>query len=613
MSDYDDDWFGEEMQPVEPEKNTNDNDAPAGLFNPTPTVTTPPTPPTPPSNDPPQPKRQNFTPQTSQHTHPPEETINVETVETQNYDWRTPQNDNDSYRENDNYKKSDNYSDNYDRNDYDSDDYDRDDSSYESENELKPAKRKLVYVEEDVEEITITKRGAGTFNNQNQSKRNLSNPNKNYDEDLYDKDLYDEDGIGEDEDLNYAENTGKGKTSKFFSKYLPGKKEQLSEKEIEEMQSEKEKFTFSKENQIKIFRILIWAVLILLLFMGLRQIIAPEKLTSTEIIEDVSVALNIPGFPEEQAEIVGKEFIEAYLTIGTPEQATQRRQILQQLISPNVMVADFEVTTPTLTPEQIQQNTTAEGIFINPYEQKVIIGPYVTKPPVPVDPQGRLLLGTCDVKIQGQCRALYTFAATISNPNAKVIIPSQGSDPQPKPPETVYLSVPMVAVYNPQQGISVAVDGPVGFIQAPVPVTESTQLNLQLDPTLGQTLTPELEGFFDAWGTSNTEKMKRYLIEGQSSPTILQGLKSAVLLNTPQNAKAVLGENAQGSEEPVEEVAVEVLGEEIPEGTPRTASARVQWLNPSTGIVFSQKYTLSVIQGTDGRWYVLEVIGGQFK
>lgn len=225
--------------------------------------------------------------------------------------------------------------------------------------------------------------------------------------------------------------------------------------------------------KVKIFRGLVYSLMVLLLIGGLRNIIAPKTGPSAdEIAAQVRTSLGDTGFPTAAAEGFTVRFAKAYLTYD-PAKAEERTQALA-VYSPEAA-------------DGLWGWTGSDG------KQDVVTGPFVAAKPVTTDKN-----------------------------NAYVIVAAQVTSGA-----WVYLSVPL---YASDTG-GLVVSGAPAFVAPPARATSPGGPNPTADDdTLVQVLTTDvLPGYFKAWAASGTVDLQRYTTP-DATPAATTGLAGVVTL-----------------------------------------------------------------------------------
>lgn len=339
--------------------------------------------------------------------------------------------------------------------------------------------------------------------------------------------------------------------------------------------------------KVLLLRGLVWGVLALLLLLGAKQIIAPEKLDTAAITGSVASQVGYHGFPVAQGENVGQRFLLSYLTF-TPGQGNERSDDLKQYLAAG---ADEDWLTNTVSGSE-------------KVAQSVVAGPYMLMQPLPIDDKGYDLVGQCDVKTSA-CRAIYTFVAQVSNPQAAAATASNGVEGSPL--QWVYITVPMIATSSEATGTQVSVDGAPAFIPPPSGVTQDANISLVQDDAASKELAELLPTFFTAWAASDAAGLKKF-IPGDTTvpPTLSQGLGGTVVLYAGEG---------QDPKTAVKDVAVQALPAGAQTNALRLASVTVTWRNTLTQVVYTQQYRLGVYKSNaeGGSWYIQDMQGGGFK
>lgn len=197
--------------------------------------------------------------------------------------------------------------------------------------------------------------------------------------------------------------------------------------------------------------------------------------------------------------------------------------------------------------------------------QSVVAGPYLLEEPT----------------IGPEQFATYKVRAGVIDPAAAATAKKNGEILNPS---WVYLSIPIFWADN--GGVSVS--GPPAFIPGYPNASQSGSFNLTYDNEASQSARIDLRNFFVAWSESDSVALARYT-KPDSTAYVLAGLGNTVSLNE------------------LDKVQVEASADPY---APRFAQATVRW--NYRGTEMAQGYRLEVVQDEQGRWYVLDLVGGDY-
>lgn len=178
--------------------------------------------------------------------------------------------------------------------------------------------------------------------------------------------------------------------------------------------------------------------------------------------------------------------------------------------------------------------------------------------------------------------ATYVVAAAVIDPKAAETARKQN---QILNPSWVYLSIP---IYWASNG-GVAVSGAPAFMPGPPEASEGGEFDITYDTDASQSARIDLTDFFEAWGASDSVALARYTTDA-SDAAATTGLGGTVTLVKVQKIQV------QQSADPL---------------ATRFAQAAVTWNYGGTEL--TQAYRLDVAQDAEGRWYVLDITGGDFQ
>lgn len=178
--------------------------------------------------------------------------------------------------------------------------------------------------------------------------------------------------------------------------------------------------------------------------------------------------------------------------------------------------------------------------------------------------------------------ATYKIAAAVIDP---VKAAEAKRQQQTLNPSWVYLSVPIFWASNG----GLAVGGPPAFMPGPPRADSGGAFGYASDDKAASSLAVDLEGFFTAWAASSTADLARYL-PPDASPATQAGLGGTVQFKS------------------LDAVSVEKVADPT---ASHFAQATVTW--SYQGADLRQGYRLDVFQDADGRWYIRDVVGGDFQ
>lgn len=239
--------------------------------------------------------------------------------------------------------------------------------------------------------------------------------------------------------------------------------------------------------QVKLFRVIAWCVLAVLLFGGLKNVLSPRKAPDIKAIsQQVAGSLGENGFPTASANAFAIRFAQVYLTYSSKDTTDTRTHELA-----------------LYAPTSLTDTTGWQGSG----DQQVLNGPLVASP-----------------------------ATLLDKHNAVIQVAAQVTGGK-----WVYLAVP---VYADNNG-NLVVSGPPGFTPPPAMADSpgmsgpSGDLDTDLAGNLAETTLP---GFFTAWAASDATALQRYVTPKATAATHI-GLSGAVTFHSVDNVIAPTGGN----------------------------------------------------------------------
>lgn len=281
--------------------------------------------------------------------------------------------------------------------------------------------------------------------------------------------------------------------------------------------------------QIKIFRGLVYSVLVILIVGGLRNEFAPQKPASIDsIAAQVQQKLGVTGFPTGKAESFAIRYATVYLNTNQASISSGTRDNALQQFQPNG----------------------AQWGWNNTGSESVIAGPTIASPTTSSDAHN----------------GIVTVSAELSSG------------------QWVALAIP---VYADGSG-NLVVSGPAGFVALPGVATAPGGPDVaNVDENLNHQMTSVLPGFFTAWAASNTTALARYIAPGSATAAVREGLNGAVTLSSTGISSIVFPTG----------------------GATRIGTVEVEWNMHGSGS-FTQAYTITITQATDGTWNIQDIRGG---
>lgn len=272
--------------------------------------------------------------------------------------------------------------------------------------------------------------------------------------------------------------------------------------------------------------------------MGVKNTFDPPYVPSPdEVVSMVNTENNVLGFPTGEGSVFAQEFATAYLSVDDTEEREKQlhRYSTETLASSMVANRGSEDNTQSIT----------EGPFVSPHVQQI-----------------------------DEFSAIFTVSAAING-------------------KWVYLDVP-VRANDEKTAFSVA--GMPSFVSPPAvyaeynPETETRTV----DEEATSEVNTDIETFFEAWGASDQESLRRIIAPDATSEVTL-GLRKAVRLSSVSNMQVY----------------------EPEDGNPniRTGTAEVVWITvrgegEGNDTTYNQTYDFTVEKLDDGRWYVKDVRSG---
>ena len=290
---------------------------------------------------------------------------------------------------------------------------------------------------------------------------------------------------------------------------------------------------------ILIIRIIAATVAAILLISGAKAIFFPPTFPGQAVVLGaVKKNLGITGFPTAAGEGFVSSFSREYLTI-TPKESSKKTEALKQY------TIDVLATSIVSSTDDNLAQTVTQGPIISGVES--------------VDDNN----------------AIYTVAAQLNGTR------------------WVYFNVP---VYYDKNANGFLVSGTPAFIAPPVKAADPKKPNdYENDTKLANDVTSNIQGFFQAWATSNKEGLGRYMTT-----------------DAPETAK--IGLNNTFTFVSVSDIRVESKGSTDPKPNSRKAQATVIWADPANPkITYRQTYNLELYKQPDERWYIANIEGGAAK
>lgn len=290
---------------------------------------------------------------------------------------------------------------------------------------------------------------------------------------------------------------------------------------------------------ILVVRIIAATLALILLAAGAKSIFFPPTFPGqATVLGAVKKNLGITAFPTAAGEGFVSSFSREYLTI-TPKESSKKTEALKQYTIDVLATSIVSSSDDTLA-----QNVT----------------------------QGPIISG---VESVDDNNAIYTVAAQLNGTR------------------WVYFNVP---VYFDKTANGFLVSGTPAFIAPPVKAADPKKPNdYENDTKLANDVTSNIQGFFQAWATSNKEGLGRYMTN-----------------DAPETAK--IGLSNTFTFVSVSDIRVESKGSEDPKPNNRKAQATVVWADPTNPkITYRQTYNLELFKQPDERWYIANIEGGAAK
>lgn len=290
---------------------------------------------------------------------------------------------------------------------------------------------------------------------------------------------------------------------------------------------------------ILIVRIIAATVAVVLLAAGAKAIFFPPTFPGqATVLGAVKKNLGITAFPTAAGEGFVSSFSREYLTI-TPKESSKKTEALKQ----------YTIDVLATSIVSSSDDTLAQAVT-----------------------QGPIISG---VESVDDNNAIYTVAAQLNGNR------------------WVYFNVP---VYFDKTANGFLVSGTPAFIAPPVKAADPKKPNeYENDTKLANDVTSNIQGFFQAWATSNKEGLGRYMTN-----------------DAPETAK--IGLSNTFTFVSVSDIRVESKGSEDPKPNNRKAQATVVWADPANPkITYRQTYNLELFKQPDERWYIANIEGGAAK
>lgn len=294
-----------------------------------------------------------------------------------------------------------------------------------------------------------------------------------------------------------------------------------------------------RRKTILVVRIIAGIIALVLLGAGVKSIFFPPQFPGQAmVLGAVRSNLGVTAFPAAAGEGFVSSFSREYLTItpkGNSDKIDALKEYTNDTLATSLIVAGDDNAAQTVT-------------------------------------QGPIISG---VKSVDDTQAIYTVAAEV---NGK---------------RWVYFNIP---VYYDKTKNGFLISGSPAFIAPPVkavdPALKSEYTN---DTKLANEVTSNIQGFFQAWATSNAEGLGRYMTN-----------------DAPETAK--IGLNSAYTFVAVSDIRVEAKGPEDAKPNNRKAEATVSWADPANPkITYRQTYKLELFKQPDERWYIANIEGGAAK
>lgn len=357
----------------------------------------------------------------------------------------------------------------------------------------------------------------------------------------------------------------------------------------------KKKSSFSGDRKkILWVRILVFGVLGLLVLAGIGSFLPKASgLTASDgplILSKVRENLNVTNFPRTAGEGMALGFSETYLNYS-PDTLEARTKALSNYVNSKVLnnidirpATDEEIAAAksnTSGAAATTDGTAAPGTTDAESNPAPTSNAPVSKTDVQKVTDGPYLVGSTMFK--GGTAAVFTTKTQI-NGNT-----------------WLYLQIPMY--YDTKQG-SLSVSGSPTFINPiavadNVPSTENTPTWTE-DQKVEEAIKPSMINYMKAWAASDTATLQRLTVKDggtdKATPATLQGLDGTVqLINLDK--LSVEFKNPPASDATDEEKAAYHK---------RYAQVTVNWLEPSSGLTYSQSYRL-VIEYVNNDWFIQDI------
>lgn len=337
--------------------------------------------------------------------------------------------------------------------------------------------------------------------------------------------------------------------------------------------------------KVLIARITIFSILAILVFSGVSSFLPKSSGLSASdgplIISKVRENLNFTDFPRTAGEGFALGFTKAYLNYD-PTNREPRLVELANYASPEILSkidmrpATKEEIAKVVTDASEEEEVTPEPEETTNVEGEAVINTAGTQ----VITDGPYLVGSKMFK--GGEAAVFTTKTKINDKS------------------WLYMQIPMF--YDSTTG-SISVSGSPTFVNpidvAKVPSTENSY-TWTSDNEVAKAITADMTNYMKAWAASDTPTLERLTVKRDgknvATPEAMKGLDNKVaLLN-------------------LEDLSVEGKGTLAPDATAsdkadfytRQAQITVRWLEPSSGIVYSQTYRL-VLNYVNDDWFVEDI------
>lgn len=281
-------------------------------------------------------------------------------------------------------------------------------------------------------------------------------------------------------------------------------------------------------------------ILVFLGFVGLgvKSIVAPPYVPSPDdVINMVNTDNNYLGFPIGEGSTFTQEFATAYLTVSKDEDSEEKLR---------------KYTTDTLSTEIVANRGAEENV------QAITDGPFVSPTVQQID----------------EFNAIFTVSAAING-------------------KWVYLDVP---VRTDETKNAFVVSAMPSFVSPPALIADYNQEpeNRTIDDEITAEVNSDVESFFRAWGSSDSEALRR-IIAPDATPEVNLGLRNAVKFSSMSNMQIYEPEDGNDN---------------VRTGTAEIVWSTVEAEGDDSDTTYKQVYDITIEKLSDGRWYMKDVRSG---